>query len=334
MVRPESNVAGSPDAGAAKKDLLRRHRANPILTAELWPRPVSAVLNPGAVKLDNGDTLLLCRVEERNGLSQLWVARSSDGLADWQIEPEPALSFDPTKDDEIWGLEDARVVWIEELSQYGVVYTSYGRHGPGVSLALTKDFKQFERFGQVLRPEDKDAALLPRRIDGRWAMIHRPATGSGSKHLWMSFSSDLMHWGESKLVIKSRLGGWWDAGKIGLCAPLVETTKGWLMFYHGVRETVCGSIYRVGLALLDLDDPTKCISRGQDWIMGPQTPYERVGDVPNVVFPSGCTMAEDGDALNLYYGAADTCIALASTSIRELFAWLEEHGGPVELGTT
>ena len=208
-----------------------------------------------------------------------------------------------------------------------MVYTSYSWGGPNVSLALTEDFKTFERCGVVVPPADKDAALLPRRINGRWAMIHRPSTPLGA-HIWISYSPDLLHWGDHKLILRARRGGWWDADKIGLSPPLVETEKGWLMIYHGVRTTAAASLYRLGLALFDLENPEVCIRRGDKWIFGPEEPYEREGDVGNVVFPCGYTIGDDGDTINIYYGAADTFVCLATGSVRAMLDWLERHGAP------
>ncbi len=176
-------------------------------------------------------------------------------------------------------------------------------------------------------PEDKDAALLPRRIGGRWALIHRPVPGPGA-HIWMSYSDDLRRWQDRTLVLQARQGGWWDARKIGLCCPPIETPEGWLLIYHGVRTTCAGCIYRLGLALLDLERPEHCLLRGDEWIFGPETEYELLGDVGNVVFPCGYTIAPDGDTINLYYGAADTCMALATGSVRSLLEWLHKHGRP------
>jgi len=206
-----------------------------------------------------------------------------------------------------------------------VAYTAFTRYGPGVALALTEDFQQFERYGVIMSPEDKDAALLPHRIDGHWALIHRPVSGPRA-HIWISYSPDLRHWGSHKLMMEARRGGWWDANKIGLSPPLLETPQGWLMIYHGVRQTAAGSIYRLGLALFDLQQPELCLKRGDEWVFGPQEPYEIRGDVDNVVFPCGYTIAPDGDTIHLYYGAADSCIGLATGSVCALLAWLEEHG--------
>ena len=305
--------------------LFTRYDRNPLLSREKWPYPINSVLNAGAVVLADGDTLLLCRIEDRSGLSHLCAARSTNGVDNWRIDPQPTLMPNPLDfPEEIWGIEDPRITYIPELEQYAVAYTSFARGGPGVSLALTKDFQTFERFGVIMSPEDKDAALLPRRIGGRWALIHRPMTALGA-HMWISYSPDLRHWGSHRIILEARRGGWWDANKIGLCSPPIETAKGWLVIYHGVRQTASGSIYRLGLALFDLEKPEVCLQRGISWIFGPEAPYERCGDVNDVVFPCGQTIGPDGDTINLYYGAADTSIALATGSIRRLLSWLESN---------
>ena len=305
--------------------LLTRYSGNPLLSRKDWPYPINSVLNAGVVLLADGDTLLLCRVEDRSGLSHLCAARSANGVDNWRIDPQPTLVANPQEyPEEIWGIEDPRITYVPELEQYAVAYTSFARGGPGVSLALTKDFRNFERFGVIMPPEDKDAALLPRRIGGRWALIHRPMTALGA-HMWISYSPDLRHWGSHKIILEARRGGWWDANKIGLCSPPIETAKGWLVIYHGVRQTASGSIYRLGLALFDLEKPDVCLQRGNSWIFGPEAPYERVGDVNDVVFPCGQTIGADGDTINLYYGAADTSIALATGSIRCFLSWLDAN---------
>jgi predicted GH43/DUF377 family glycosyl hydrolase len=307
------------------KPLFTRYAGNPLLSRENWPYPINSVLNGGAVLLADGDTLLLCRVEDRSGLSHLCAARCVNGVDNWRIDPKPTLVANPQEfPEEIWGIEDPRITYVPELEQYAVAYTSFARGGPGVSLALTKDFRSFERFGVIMPPEDKDAALLPRRIGGRWALIHRPMTALGA-HMWISYSPDLRHWGSHKIILEARRGGWWDANKIGLCSPPIETAKGWLAIYHGVRQTASGSIYRLGLALFDLERPEVCLQRGNSWVFGPEASYERNGDVNDVVFPCGQTIGADGDTINLYYGAADSCIALATGSIRCLLSWLESN---------
>ena len=315
-----------PDTGACvDRSLFTRIPGNPILSRENWPYPINSVFNAGAVRLPSGETLLLCRVEDRSGLSHLCAARSDNGINGWRIDPEPTLIANPRDyPEEIWGIEDPRITYVPELEKYAVAYTSFARGGPGVSLALTKDFITFERFGVIMPPEDKDAALLPRRINGYWAMIHRPVTPTGA-HMWISYSPDLRYWGGHKVILEARRGGWWDANKIGLCSPPIETPQGWLTIYHGVRQTAAGSIYRLGLALFDLEKPEVCLMRGNSWMFGPEAPYERCGDVSDVVFPCGQTIGADGDTIYLYYGAADSCMALATGSIRCLLLWLEAN---------
>lgn len=310
--------------------LFTRYAGNPLLSRENWPYSINSVFNAGAVRLPDGDTLLLCRVEDRSGMSHLCAARSENGIDKWRIDAKPTLMANPRDyPEEVWGIEDPRITYVPELEQYAVVYTSFAHGGPGVSLALTRDFISYERYGVIMQPEDKDAALLPHRINGYWALIHRPVTPTGA-HMWITYSPDLHHWGNHKVILEARRGGWWDANKIGLCPPPLETPKGWLTIYHGVRQTAAGSIYRLGLALFDLENPEICLQRGDSWMFGPEAPYERNGDVKDVVFPCGQTIGDDGDTIHLYYGAADSCIALATGSVRALLAWLDAHSSPQE----
>lgn len=305
--------------------LFRRSERNPILTAADWPYPVHTVFNAGATLLRDGTTLLLCRVEDRTGRSHLCAARSADGIGNWIVDAAPTLRADPDRPEELWGIEDARITFVPELGKYAVAYTAFGKGGPGVSLALTDDFVEFERCGLVMQPDDKDAALLPHRVGGMFALVHRPVADSGA-HVWISYSPNLRSWGGHRMMLQARRGGWWDANKVGLSPPLIETERGWLMLYHGVRSTAAGCLYRLGAALFDLAEPERLLLRGDEWIFGPETPYETHGDVGNVTFPCGTTIAADGDTLNLYYGAADTCIALATGSIRGILGWLDVHG--------
>jgi len=306
--------------------LFQRHKKNPILTAADWPYPAHTVFNPGATTLADGTTLLLCRVEDRRGHSHLCAARSKNGIDGWVIDPQPTLLPNPAQyPEELWGIEDPRITYVEEIRRYVIAYTAFGKSGPGVALASTEDFRSFERHGLVMQPDDKDAALMPRRVNGNFALIHRPMYDSGA-HVWISFSPDLQNWGSHQLMLQARKGAWWDANKVGLSPPLIETPEGWLMLYHGVRHTAGGCLYRLGLALFDLEKPDVCLARGDSWMFGPEAPYEREGDVGNVAFPCGLTIGTDGDTIFLYYGAADTSIALATGSLRGLMRWLEANG--------
>lgn len=307
--------------------LFLRHADNPILTAAGWPYAVNSVFNPGATRLANGETLLLARVEDRSGISHLTTARSADGLAGWRIDPAPTMPALPVDcPEELWGIEDPRITWLPELGHYAITYTGYSSDGPLVCLAYTDDFRSFDRRGAILLPENKDAALFPRRFDGRWAIIHRPVPhlNAAKANIWVSYSDDLYHWGDHTLLLEARNGAYWDADKIGLSTPPIETADGWLLIYHGVRKTAGGVIYRVGLALLALADPRQVLARGDEWVFRPETDYELTGDVPNVVFPTGVVLDEDSDRLCMYYGAADTSIAVATASLAALLAWLKQ----------
>jgi len=299
-------------------ELFQRYQGNPILSVDNWPYKANSVFNAAAAKVD-GKTVLLARVEDYRGISHLTVATSSDGTKDWKIDQEPTFKPDPSKyPEELWGIEDPRITWIEEMNKWAICYTSYSKGGPLISLAMTKNFRTFERLGPMMPPEDKDAALFPVKFNGLWAMLHRPTPKSAllGAHIWISFSPNLKHWGQHQEIIRAREGGWWDANKIGLCAPPMQTERGWLILYHGVRTTASGSIYRLGLALLYLENPAKLICRTDEWIFGPKTPYEREGDVDDVVFPCGWIKKEG--KVFIYYGAADSRICLAVADFKQL----------------
>ncbi len=304
--------------------MFHRHPTNPILTAADFPQMVNSVFNPGATVF-NGETLLLVRVEDRSGLSRLTVATSADGISNWTIDAKRGMFPDTNRFEEHWGIEDPRITRVGD--EYLIVYTGYSSGGPLVCLASTRDFVHFERRGVLQSPEDKDAALFPTTFDGRWALIHRPASampGLGA-HIWLSWSLDLRHFGDTSILLPARKGGWWDANKVGLGPPPLLTNEGWLICYHGVKTTVSGAIYRLGLALLDRDDPTRVLARGNEWVFGPHAPYEREGDVNDVVFPCGWILGDDGDTLRMYYGAADSVIGLATASLRGLLDHVLTH---------
>ncbi|GAA3706269.1 glycosidase [Microlunatus aurantiacus] len=316
----------SPSSSALSDGLFRRHAGNPLLTPQRWPYTINAVMNAGAALVD-GETVLLCRVEDRRGFSDLTVARSHDGFSNWVVDTTPLLAPTPGVGYESWGLEDARLTRVEELDAWIIAYTSFGPGGPSLSLAKTRDFQTAERLGMVRAPEDKNGALLSRRVNGEWVLFHRPVTAMSARaDIWLSRSPDLHSWSAPEPVLSAREGGWWDSARIGIGAPPMETPEGWLLVYHGVRQTVAGALYRAGLALLDLDDPSRVIRRCEEWVLGPSEPYELMGDVPGVVFPCGLVHVPETDELRLYYGAADTCIAMATASLSEVLAFVLEHG--------
>ncbi|AKB81721.1 hypothetical protein MSBR3_1143 [Methanosarcina barkeri 3] len=308
-------------------ELFVRHRNNPILTVDYWPYKVSSVFNPAAVMVGN-ETVLLVRVEDHRGFSHLTVARSKNGIDNWEIDPKPTFTSDPTYHaEEIYGIEDPRITYIDEMGKWAIAYTAYSDSGPLTSLAYTEDFDNFERVGPIMPPENKDAAIFPIRFNGRWAILNRPVSNiaDAKANIWISFSPDMKYWGEHKVLLYARKGGWWDARKIGLAPPPMQTSDGWLIMYYGVRQTTSKRSYRLGLALLDLEDPTKVLHRSEGWIFGPREMYERTGDVNDVVFPCGWILV--GNELRIYYGSADMSVAMASAKMSDVMQYIRECPG-------
>lgn len=206
-----------------RQTLFSRYAGNPILTRHHWPYEVNGVFNPGAVEMD-GQTLLLVRVEDKRGFSHFTVVRSADGFTNWQINAQPSFTPDPAHDEEYWGVEDPRIVWLEDYGQYAVTHVSFSLGGPVVSVAMTRDFRSFDRLCCLMPPEDKDGSLFPHRINGRYVLIHRPII-RGEGHIWISFSPDLKYWGQHSILLPAR-HGWWDHHRVGLGTPPVETSEG------------------------------------------------------------------------------------------------------------
>ena len=306
-------------------ELFKRHKNNPIITKKDLPYRANSVFNAGAVQIED-ESLLLLRVEDMRGHSHLTVARSKDGISNWRIDDTPSIAPDPSNfpEDE-WGVEDPRITYLEDMGKYAIAFCSYSKEGPLVSLALTEDFRTFERLGAVLPPNDKDAVLFPVKINDKWAMIHRPypADDDPGAHAYISYSTDLKTWNDRKVILRARDGNWWDANKIGVNTHPLRTPHGWLISYHGVRQTCAGCIYRVGLALLDIDNPEIVTHRTDEWVFGPEEDYELHGDVGNVVFP--CGWIQKDKELWLYYGAADTSIALATANIDKLMDYILKY---------
>jgi predicted GH43/DUF377 family glycosyl hydrolase len=310
--------------------LFKRYQQKPILSAKDWPYKVHAVFNPAALKIESGETLLLCRVEDFRGISHFCAARSENGLDNWKIDPKPTMQPDiEVEPAEAWGIQDPRAVWIEEVGYHFVTYTAFSRWGPCVSLARTEDFKEFRRAGVILPPHSTDAAIFPREISGKWAMLHRPGRWEPESpvHIWISFSENLVHWGEHRVVLEARSGGWWDSSNIGLAASPIETEKGWLILYHAIHESKSGSLFRIGAALLDLEDPRMLIRRGREWLFGPEESYELTGDAGGVIFSCGAVLDKDSNQLRMYYGAADSTIALATAGIDDILGYLLDSPG-------
>jgi predicted GH43/DUF377 family glycosyl hydrolase len=312
-----------------ESEIFVRERRNPILTAGDLPFKATAVFNPGVVEID-GEVLLLLRIVDRRGISEIRVARSRNGVDDWRIDDHPLLEPDlPENPFEEWGCEDARVSKVGE-NEWVISYTAYSRYGPAVAVATTSDFDTATRLGVVLSPTNKDATVFPQKFDGSWMMLHRPVTG-GAEHIWYAFSPNgFTNWSQPGVLIPQRGGPWWDSLRVGVGAPPIRTNVGWLLIYHGVTEMGLNLVYRLGLCMLDLNDPRKVLRRSSYWVFGPETDYESHGYLPNVVFT--CGAIPRGDEVWMYYGAADTSLCLAVAKLNDLVTFVCTYDFMVNVG--
>ncbi|MFP4354257.1 MAG: glycosidase [Phycisphaerae bacterium] len=296
--------------------LFERYQDNPILTAADMPACAVAALNPGAAT-DGDQVVLLVRAEYATGYSDILVARSDNGVDGWQVNSEPLLAHGlEDMRYEKWGCEDARVVWLEEDQTYYITYTAVSPAGTAVGLARTDDFQSAYRVGLIFSPNNKDTALFPEKIDGKYYAVHRPDAGDGIENIWIASSEDCKYWGQPHCVLEENCGPAWDGMAVGAGPPPIRTEYGWLLIYHGVKEYGNRPVYRAGAALLDLNSPHKVVARTPECILQPDYPYEFSGIMPNVVFPSGLLLR--GDELWMYYGAADTSSCLAVGKLQDV----------------
>lgn len=295
--------------------LVNRYSGNPILTKTDVPYEVATVHNAGVVK-HNGEYLMLFRAHKHNGRSILGLARSRDGYrftVDEKPFIEPATQGE-FAEYEAFGVEDPRITFID--GEYLITYSAYSQHGVRIGLAKTKNFQAVERFALITEADYRNVVIFPEKFNGLYARLDRPHSEISPWSVWISYSPDLRYWGDSRLVMKPEPYHW-DEMKIGPGAPPVKTEKGWLNIYHGVFPTMDGSVYRLGVALHDLNDPAKILGVGDNWILQPEEPYEITGYVHNVVFTCGAVPENDG-TLKLYWGGADTVMCVGTVNIAEL----------------
>ena len=303
----------------ANESVFKRYVGNPIITAKAVPR-ANSIHNSAIVRFGRGYAGIF-RVDEINLRYTLHVGKSPDGIH-WQIDPRPAkiISRDPDVTVSAHSY-DPRVTKIAET--YYVTWCNAAAQGPCIGLAATKDFKTFRQMENPLPPANRNCVLFPRKIHGKYAMLHRPSDRDHTPFgdIFYATSPDLTHWGAHRFVFGPR--GGWQSTKVGPGPVPIETGEGWLLIYHGVWASCNGYLYYAGGALLDLDKPWKVRYRTKDYLLAPSELYERVGDVPNVVFPSSAVL--QGDRLRLYYGCADTCISMAEAKLSDLIKFIKTH---------
>ena len=248
-------------------------------------------------------------------MSHLRVARSRDGIK-FTIDDEAAIA--PHLDIEEYGVEDPRITLID--GTFYITYVSVSRWGITTSLATTRDFRSYDRRGVIFLPDHKDVVLFPERIDGKYVALTRPMPQSFSRifGIWIAFSDDLTKWGGHETICLPRWDHW-DELRTGASAVPFRTREGWLELYHGVNRN---HRYAMGALLLDADDPTKVLARSPAPILAPGTAYERLGLFNDTIFSCG-VVSLDSERIRMYYGAADSCIAAADFSVKEIIASLE-----------
>ena len=294
---------------------IKRYHKNPILTKDDVPYPVTTVHNAGVIKC-NGKYIMIFRAHKRNGRSILGKAVSDDGFH-FEVDKEPFMV--PAvegifKEYEEYGVEDPRIVFLED--EYLITYSAYSRHGVRIGLAKTRDFKTIERFSLITEADYRNVVIFPEKFNGLYARLDRPHSEISPWSIWISWSPDLKYWGDSKIVMKP-LQYHWDEMKIGPGTPPIKTPRGWLHIYHGVFPTMDGCVYRLGVALHRLEDPSQIIAIGDEWILQPEEMYEITGYVHNVVFCCGAVPEDDG-SIKIYWGAADSVMCVGTADIEEL----------------
>ena len=303
----------------ANETVFTRYAGNPIITAKAVPR-ANSIHNSAIARFGAGYAGIF-RVDELDMRYRLHVGTSQDGIH-WRIDPEPVVfqSDDPdvTMADHSY---DPRITPIGKT--YYITWCNAGAQGPCIGLASTTDFRAFRQWENPMPPSNRNGVLFPRKINGQYAMLHRPSDRGHTPFgdIFYATSPDLIHWGRHRFVFGPR--GGWQSTKVGPGPVPIETPEGWLLIYHGVWTSCNGYLYYAGGALLDLEQPWKVLARTKDYLLAPTELYERVGDVPNVIFPSSAVV--EGERVRLYYGCADTCISMAEANLSELIRFIKTH---------
>lgn len=305
-----------------------RCRKNPVVVKEEIPyigtelQDVTSVFNPGAIKIDDTYYLML-RVQNRGRRTFFIMAESRDGI-NFSVRNEKVVfkGLEEIKET-IHHLYDPRLIKLED--KYYIMMAMEMEKSCQIGLAKTDDFKEFEFMGMVTKQDTRNGVLFPEKVNGKYLRFERPnnhqveggpLTGNS---IYISESDDLLNWENMTMVASGT--HYWDE-LIGSGPAPVKTRKGWLHVYHGIAMHYA-PIYQVGVMLHDLDDPRKVISRGTQNILEPREYFEIVGQVPNVIFPTGLIVeeydeegfAKETSEVKLYYGAADTAVGMATSTI-------------------
>ncbi|MCK4436592.1 glycoside hydrolase family 130 protein [bacterium] len=296
-----------------QRDVVHRWEGNPLIRLQDLDFQCADVWSAGVASYQD-DIILLVTIEHLAGFQSIHLA-GSDEKGRFHVKEEPFIGArrDPLEFGlhESRGVMDARVTLINGV--YYIVYLASGEHGFRLGLATTRDFVKVERHGLISEPDTKTGALFPEKIKGRYARLCRPREGNS---IWVSYSHDLIYWGDSELLLSPR-AGFWDSSRVGAGPPPMKIPQGWLLIYYGVKETQAGPLFRLGAAILSGEDPVKIVSRSNIPILSPREDYERIGDLSNIVFSTGA-LVKNNNEMDIIYSGADSCICLGSTTVEEI----------------
>ncbi len=319
---PLRNLPWQPKPEACAEPVWR-YGANPIIRNDATPIS-NSVFNSAVVPFGGGFAGVF-RCDSRAVSMDIYTGFSKDGIR-WNISPDP-IRFEG--DPDVTRREyryDPRVCFLED--RYYITWCN-GYHGPTIGLGYTFDFKTFHQTENAFLPYNRNGVLFPRKIHGSYAMLSRPSDTGHTLFgdVFYSVSPDLTFWGKHRFVMGPVPGdrSAWQSKKIGPGPVPIETDEGWLLIYHGVINTCDGFVYRMGCALLDLDEPWKVKLRSRFYILGPKEDYERTGDVPNVTFPCAALADSATGRIAIYYGCADTVTGLAFTTVDELMNYMKKY---------
>ncbi|MDU8886017.1 glycoside hydrolase family 130 protein [Yeosuana sp. MJ-SS3] len=305
-------------------DVIWRYSDNPIIRRNQIASS-NSIFNSAVVPFKDGYAGVF-RCDNKAVQMNIHSGFSTDGI-NWEINPEPIV-FSPHGNTEVFGdyKYDPRVVFIED--RYWITWCE-GHNGPTIGVGYTFDFKEFFQSENAFLPFNRNGVLFPKKIQGKYVMLSRPSDNGHTAFgdIYLSYSPDMKYWGEHKHVMSptSFKDSAWQCTKVGAGSVPFLTQEGWLMFYHGVITTCNGFRYAMGSVILDKENPHIVRYRTQPYLLTPSTTYEQIGDVANVIFPCASLYDEEKDRVSIYYGAADTVVALAFGRISEIIKYTKEN---------
>ena len=311
------------DRPAGCNEVIWRHDANPIIDRYSIPSS-NSIFNSAVVRFGDGFAGVF-RCDNRRVQMNIFAGFSKDGIH-WDLNHDP-IEFECGNTDDIESTYkyDPRVTWIED--RYWITWCNGYKGQPTIGIGYTFDFQTFYQCENAFLPFNRNGVLFPRKINGKYMMMSRPSDSGHTPFgdIYVSYSPDMKFWGQHRLIMRPTPfeDSAWQCLKIGAGPIPIKTEEGWLVFYHGVIRTCNGYRYSMGAALLDLERPDKVLHRSMEYLLAPATLYELTGDVPGVVFP--CAALTEGDRCTIYYGAADTHVAMAHCHISELLEWLKKQ---------